>query len=169
MKKKTLLYIVVATLLFVHPGKINAQDYMSATFDFAKALIGGGNAIGKTLRQVRQESEMFLACTRVSGDTTEYACSEEDDSYKYIEIYKFVNNVCVERFVMHDDRMGGYLKDAFDVTIDAINEAQKRNPIFNPVINRNRLRFTYFGCNVDIMLESEGQHFTLYSTYTPDH
>ncbi len=166
MNSKTLLYIVFAIFLLFQPNKAVAQDYMSATFDFAKALIGGGNPLGKTLHQVRQESELFLACTRISGDTVEYACSEEDEGYQYVEIYKFINNICIERFVMHDDEMGGYLKDAFDVTIDVVNEASKRGTILNPIVFPNRLKFNYFGCNVDIMIESNGKHFTLYSTYT---
>lgn len=163
MKKHYYLFVL---LLFL-PMQSFAQDYMSATFGLAQSLIGGGNAIGKTLRQVRQESELMLACIKSNGDTIEYGAVYEDEGYQYVTIYKFKNNVCVERFVMLDDKDGGYLRDAFDVTIDVVNEVSKRGAIHNQTVFANRLLFEYSGCYIDIMIQNEGNHFTLYATYTP--
>lgn len=159
-------YYLLVLLLFL-PMQSFAQDYMSATFDFVQSLIGGGNAIGKTLRQVRQESELMLACIKASGDTIVYGASEEDEGFQYVTIYEFKNNVCVERFVMFDDKYGGWIRDAFDVTIDVVNEVANRGAIHNLKALTNRLLFDYSGASFDIMIQNEGAHFTLYAIYTP--
>lgn len=163
--KKNIIYTIIACAFILFPCRSYGQDYMTVTFDMAKALITGGDAaIGKNVRQVRQENELSIACFKIDGDTAVYGGSESEDGYQFVDTYTFVKGVCVERFVMYDDVEGGWIKDAFDTASDIVQAAG-----LNPVITANRCRFKYRECKVDMMVECKGRQFILYVTYTTDH